>query len=205
MPATLPYNFQDGPGNTASGVQVMQQLAAMNAGIFMPVGTTLPPAPVDGQDYFYVADAGNNIVWHMKWRAAASRWVYVGGPPLYANVDANEAGTATAAYQDLATIGPTVTVPVAGDYMVDMRSNGGGGTVTNWVVGLSVNGAAVVANEDMVATVPTTGGQIQFASRLLRRVGVPAAATLRMRYNPGSAVVVSWSRRSLAVHPVSFS
>jgi len=89
MPATIPHTFADGPGNTASGVEVMDNFNAVNAGVFMAVVSSLPSSPVNGQDCYYLADATNGVVWHLKYRSASAstfKWEYVGGGSLHAEV-----------------------------------------------------------------------------------------------------------------------
>lgn len=46
-----------------------------------PILTTLPTNPFDGQEIYFQADAGPPaVVWHLRRRA--SKWEYVGGPPI---------------------------------------------------------------------------------------------------------------------------
>lgn len=78
----------------------------------------LPANPFDGQVIDYVADATNGVVWRFKYRAASAsafKWEFIGGSALYDHVETSE-NTASAAYVDLATVGPQITVPLAGDY-----------------------------------------------------------------------------------------
>lgn len=86
--------------------------------------TTLPAAPVDGQEAFYqsAAMATPGMVWHFRYRAgsgSAYKWEFVGGPPLFAEVIAQETASAQI-FGDLTTVGPTVTLPLAGDYDVEI-------------------------------------------------------------------------------------
>lgn len=86
--------------------------------------TTLPGAPVNGMEVYYLADSTNGVVWHLKYRAAsasASKWEFVGGPPLSSRVDTAET-TVSATYVALTTAGPSVTVPLAGDYLIEIYS-----------------------------------------------------------------------------------
>jgi len=121
MPATIPHTFADGPGITASGVEVMDNFNAVNAGVFMAVVSSLPSSPVNGQDCYYLADATNGVVWHLKYRSASAstfKWEFVGGGSLHAEVATMESRGAITTYADLATVGPSVTVPVAGEYEI---------------------------------------------------------------------------------------
>jgi hypothetical protein len=129
MPASVPHTFVDGVGNVASGVRVMDNFDAVNAGVHIAPVTSLPGSPVNGQDCFYLADATNGIVWHLKYRAASAsayKWECMDGPPLTSEIVTGEA-TASTAYVDLATTGPQVTLPLAGDYDIKFSFIG-----SNW-------------------------------------------------------------------------
>jgi hypothetical protein len=84
-----------------------------------PVVTSFPPAPVDGQECYFIADATNGYVWRFRYRAAsaaASKWEFVGGSGLLAGPAGNTTTSSTTAVP-LAS-GPSITVPLAGDYNV---------------------------------------------------------------------------------------
>lgn len=82
-------------------------------------GTSFPSTPADGQEYVYVADATNGIFWKFRWYATSSYWAFVGGAPLYSVIATQEATTSTA-FTALATPGPIVALPFAGDYDVEI-------------------------------------------------------------------------------------
>lgn len=88
----------------------------------------LPAAGTNGQVIYYTADGTNGIIWQFRYRAASAssfKWEFVGGQPLMVSV--NNSGiqgtsetTASASYADLATVGPSVTPPLSGDYLVEI-------------------------------------------------------------------------------------
>src|SRR5262252_441821 len=87
----------------------------------VPLYTSLPASPVDGQVIDYLADATNGVVWRLRYRAASSssyKWEFIGGPPLHKEYLAYES---FASYQPntwggISANDPSVTVPLAGDY-----------------------------------------------------------------------------------------
>lgn len=89
-------------------------------------GTVFPTATAtedlrDGQVFHYTADAANGVIWTFRYRAASAsgnKWEFVGGPPLISRVDTAETRAVAAAYAALATAGPSVTVPLTGDYEI---------------------------------------------------------------------------------------
>jgi hypothetical protein len=114
-------------------------------GTAIPTVSALPGAPVDGQEIYYVADATNGVVWHLKYRAASSsayKWEYLGGGPMVNTRDVEEGTGTTGAYQHLGP-GPGVTPPLSGDYTVSwggaayINTSGLLGIMT---IGIQVNG-----------------------------------------------------------------
>src|SRR4051812_22380129 len=54
--------------------------------------TSLPVSPVDGQEVYYVADATNGVLWHLRYNAASAsayKWEFVGGSPLESSSASN--------------------------------------------------------------------------------------------------------------------
>jgi hypothetical protein len=75
---------------------------------------------VDGDEVYFLASEPNSIIWHLRYRAAmasAYKWECVGGNGLMHDITATET-TASTIYADLATVGPTIVLPLAGDFRV---------------------------------------------------------------------------------------
>jgi len=84
----------------------------------IPLVSSLPGSPVDGQEVYYLADATNGVIWHLRYRAAGGtyKWEVIGGPPLF-----NELiGTTTALSNSYSTAFCAITVPLAGNFNVAM-------------------------------------------------------------------------------------
>lgn len=84
--------------------------------------TSLPSAPVDGQECYVLADASNGVIWNLRYRAAASssyKWEFVGGAALRAvGADASINALAAAGWYPA---GPTIlqiAAPLPGEYEV---------------------------------------------------------------------------------------
>jgi hypothetical protein len=209
MPLTLPHTFVDGPGNIASGAQVMDNFNAVNAGVAAATVTVLPGSPVNGQDCYFLADATNGVVWHLKYRSASAsayKWEFVGGAALFSEVLTAES-TASTTYVALTTAGPTVTLPLAGDYAVTV-----GATATEnsaaWVsaamsydIGAS---AAVDADAALLTNTATQFERVQGSvNRERRKTGMLATAALTAKYrNAGGSGTASFQDRWMRVTPV---
>lgn len=114
--------------------------------VHAPEVTSLPGAPIDQQECIFVADATAGAKWHLRYRAASAsayKWEYVGGSPLsgYVGGPLHSSGVA---YADVG--GPTVVVPVGGDYWVD-----------HGATGYADNGAYVVRQIPQNASAATYG------------------------------------------------
>jgi hypothetical protein len=167
------------------------------------IGTTFPSSPVDGQSYHYVADATNGVVWQFIYRAASAssyKWEFVGGAPLLATVNTPET-TASTSYADPTTPGPTVTTPLAGDYLVDAYVTGShvstaAATFTSFSVG-----ASAASDDDSLRTDATTTAA---PHRRILKAAVAAASAITMKYKVASGTG-SFAYRTIAITPVRVS
>lgn len=89
----------------------------------IPVATSIPTSPADGDEFYYVANGTAGVVWSFRYRAASSssyKWELVGGSFLVARTNTLETETTTASYGDLSggATGPSIVLPLAGDYEI---------------------------------------------------------------------------------------
>lgn len=167
--------------------------------------SSLPASPVDGQEIYYLADSTNGIVWHLRYRlasASASKWEFVGGSHLHALVAASE-GTSLTSFADLGTVGPSITVPLAGDYDI-----GYGAQIappaTSAVTGLmsiAVGGTGAVDADAVVVQTPSAGNAAGSPWRTVRKTGVAASAAVTAKYRTTNGTT-NFSARTLRVTPV---
>lgn len=102
----------NGSGWTATDLATQSELNSTRT----PRGTRLPSSPADGDEFLYQVAEG--IVWRFVFNAASSsdlKWEFQGGPPLYSSVLTRQT-TSSTSYVDLATVGPSLTFPLRGDY-----------------------------------------------------------------------------------------
>ena len=148
--------------------------------------TSLPADPVDGQVINY--DTGTDgVVWHFRYdagSASAYKWQFVGGAPLYNEVTTDQ-GTASGVPTDLATVGPSLTNPLAGDWIVEFGANMY--SVTNnsaQIMALQVGGAGPAdANAGILIGQPA-GSNTAHASgaRVIRRTAIAASSAWVPKY-----------------------
>lgn len=185
-----------------------------------PLVSSLPGSPADGDEVYYVADATNGVVWHLRYRSAASgsyKWEYVGGGPLQHYIATAENTTSTS-YANLTTVGPQVTVPLAGDYDVEFgaaiiptQGLGAPGWGSPKQASMSyAKGATAAADTWSIGVLdpPEQGAgggsgtivQSQYGQR--RETGLAAAAAIIAKYKLVQGSTAQFARRSLKVTPV---
>lgn len=201
MPSYTPQTWANdvGGGTPLSAAR----LAVMETGIdraSVPTSSTsLPGSPFDGQEIYYAADATNGVYWHLRYRSASAsayKWEFLGGSPLTSEILTSET-TGSTTYIDLATVGPSVTLPLAGDYLIEftaeIRSATGGSSVAPKL------GAAATSDNDS-AFHAVTGSALIRVSRAIRRDGLAAAAVIKLQYKTGGTTFVA-QQRNLQIRP----
>jgi hypothetical protein len=168
--------------------------------------TSVPGSPNDGDEFIYPADASRGVVWKFKYNSgsgSAYKWEFVGGAAWFDNVDTDET-TASAAYVDLATAGPAIAVPRAGDYEVSwgasMWDSTGGSTC---YVAVKKGAAATVDTDAATQTGATAAAGVSVA-RTKVVFGLAASDTLKLQYKT-SAGTGRFIFRWLSVRPVRIS
>jgi hypothetical protein len=178
-----------------------QVVAAINgANVFV---TSLPAAPADGQEAYYVADAAKGVVWHLIYRAddpSAYKWQCVGGPPVRAEWSGSDLMPAGGFDVFPLSHGPQVAVPLPGEYLMGVGCRitpVSGGSAS---VGIRF-GTAAIDNTD-IFTYQTISGSPDgdwFATEALRTIAA-AATVARMEWQCDQST--GYANRSLAFRPV---
>lgn len=166
--------------------------------------TSLPASPTDGLEVYFVASAADGVIWHLRYNASSAsayKWEVVGGPPLYAQTLPNE-NTISTAYVALATPGPSLTLPLAGDYVIDLGANINNlGASTTGLMSYDI-GATPASDNDFVNAYNATGFQIQIsAMRRQRKNGLPAV-TLTAKYRATAAAGAYFANRWISAEPI---
>ncbi len=180
--------------------------AAAGGGSTPTLVTSLPGTPVDAQEIYLLVDSSLGTIWHLRYRSASSsayKWEFVGGSPLTASV-ATAQTTASSSYSALATAGPSIALPYAGDYEV---ARGFQSTASpNWVGYMSFDiGATAATDANSVGGVQGSGsdpyGIRPFA---VTRHDALTAVTLTAKYRGnaiGAGSSATFANRTLSVRP----
>ena len=175
--------------------------------------TSLPASPVDGQEVYYVADATNGVIWHLRYNAgsaSAYKWEYVGGASLRNLVVANETFPTAWAYNDLATIGPRLYAPLAGEYIFSGGATfyvSGGGPASMFT-SLVYSGLATIAPlTQNIVTYPGFATYQMVGDNDRVRLTLTKSDEVRMRYGQqaNTAMTATASDRWLNMCPIRVS
>ena len=172
--------------------------------------SALPGSPVDGQEVYYQSAtmATDGVVWHLRYRAGSSsayKWELVGGAALYSAVDTAETQAATT-YGNLATVGPQITLPLAGDYELEYgcllnAAAASATTAADAAMSIAI-GAAAAVDADWLYGYSASGTQYANHARKRRKTGLAAATAIVTKYKKFTGATPSFADRWLSAIPV---
>lgn len=162
--------------------------------------SALPISPVDGQEIYYVADATNSIVWHLRYNAgsaSAYKWEYLGGPPIRVLAGAT---LSTASAADQTTNAPSYTAPLSGDFNCwwgsDFTQNVGA-SANDCRLGLFANASF---KRELIWNLPSGSGAP--GSDKHRITGVVSGQVIDVRYHSNSSLATNWVGVALEIVPL---
>lgn len=167
------------------------------------IGTSIPASPSDGDQYVLTDNTTTpTYAWLLQYSSTASKWIFIGGSPATQFITTSETSSSTG-YTDLATVGPSVTAPRSGTYMVrsfaDARASTGGGA--DVYLGVKVGASAPVDLTRLMSNWQSAGaGSGGGGERQLS--GVTASDVIKLQYRVGGALTGTWENRAISVIPV---
>jgi hypothetical protein len=172
-------------------------------------GTALPSAPFNGQEFVLVDSTTNpTYQWRFRYNAgsgSAYKWEFIGGTPIIAEVATSETTGSTGSYVALTTAGPSVVLPVAGDYVVEVgaRMNGFATSGGAGRMSYDIGGTGAVDGDSVAATNPSGAsyGASVAGVRAMKKTGL-GAVTLTAKYKAVGANNVTFADRWMRVTPV---
>lgn len=174
--------------------------------LFVPIVTALPTtgpsggALMDGQECHFLADATNGVVWYLKYKTSTGKWHYVGGPPLFAEVTNQDSTGSTGAYVGITNAGPSIAIPVAGDYIVQTGAVHNQNTASaNSYMSYDIGGTGAVDADGVFWQNATALNAYTPGTRTRRKT--LTAVTLTSKYK-ASAGVSTFRDRWMMVKPI---
>lgn len=170
-------------------------------------GTSFPTSPYDGQEFSLIVDSTNGVEWRFKYNAgsaSAYKWEFLGGPPLAAG-QAGSISTSSTTYVDM-TSGPTLTVPRAGDYIVQVDLFG---QCSSFTAAYELRSQAVFSTSGagseqvlFVAVAVFNGARAAFTEK---RTGLVAAETVKLQVRGGATHTSTFNSAFMRLIPVRVS
>jgi hypothetical protein len=191
---------------TSAGVRTEVGLPARAGGsVANGIGTSLPASPVSGQEFTLVDSvASPTYRWSFMYNgssASAYKWEFIGGSDLVAVVNTSE-GTATNSPTDLATVGPSITVPRAGDYNVLFGCTATNNTGNNAVCRITPSSGSVIGGP--LEPFTNVNGRKSTLAGADQVQGISASGTIKIQYYAGAGTA-TFSERWIIVTPLRVS
>jgi len=174
-----------------------------------PLVTALPGSPTDGQECILVDSlTAPTYQWHLRYVAAkaSNKWIFIGGAPAVTEVLTSE-NRANTAYGDLATIGPSFTIPVAGDYLITVSFRAvyvsGSGTSNSTLMSFAIGATGPSDNDAAAGTHNNSVNTFAGTARVVKKAALAAATALVAKYRGGEANTFAFSDRRMIVAPLA--
>lgn len=157
--------------------------------------TSFPGSPVDDQVAWIqnATMAGYGAVWGFKYNAGSGssyKWEFFGGAPMKDEIDTAET-CSSAPWVDITTVGPQVTVPLNGDFLLHygLEVSGTPGVAFIWAAAPKIGSAATSSADQVVFAGPNPGGATTASSLARARVktGLTSGDVIKLQYGRTSA------------------
>ena len=167
--------------------------------------SVLPSSPADGQEVYFqnAAMATDGLIWHLRYRAAAPgsyKWEFIGGSPLYVVRRERESIGTNQAWADITPVSPELTIPLAGDYMVEFGAKPETNLASMILQMGIINASTGNPIADNLIDMTSIVGKVttSHASRMNALVTGP----LKARYWAMTAANCWWTQRWIKARPV---
>ena len=169
-----------------------------------PIVTQLPTLAQVGDQVVYAADATNGVYWLLQYDGLGTYpWKFIGGAPLTAQVDTDEnivAGTIT--YTALATAGPSITLALAGDYVISQGLRAYP-FATNQGCRMSYDIGATSASDNDSVLLDCAAGFGENGSRTRLKTGIAASTAIVSKYrHTTTGAGANFQDRWMSITPV---
>ena len=175
--------------------------------------TALPSSPEDGDQIIFMDSlSAPTYAWHFRYVAAKSsnKWQFIGGAAIEEEVATAQTIGSSGSYVALATAGPTVTVPLAGDYLVvfgcTIVGTAAAAETRDYVQYMSfdVGGTgAVDADAVSMRTRNDSAAPEYSLARQIKKTGLAASTALTSKYKASGGSNASFKNRHISVVPIA--
>lgn len=165
------------------------------------VGTSLPGSPADGDECIIVDSTSvPTYAWRFKYMSTPAKWLFIGGVPGFSFVAAAET-TTSGVYAVLGTAGPSFTVPLAGDYIVEIGSRLSNSTTNQtYYHGYDIGGTGAV-DGDAIIVGNEAAAEVMHHTLSQKKTGLSASTALVSKYKTSGGTLTA-GKRWMRVTPV---
>jgi hypothetical protein len=156
---SLPYRTVPDPASTLNFEAIGAQLPVY--------AERLPDTPRDGQEVYYAADAANGVIWHLRYRSAASgshKWEFVGGSEIESYYHSGQNTTSTTFVNPSNQL--SITAPLSGSYDITIASQLGNGTGNQAYHSYKIGSGSADSGAGVISGGITRVGSLQKTRRL---------------------------------------
>lgn len=175
----------------------------------LTVVTSLPGSPVDGQRCLFrpvtnTSDPNYPVLWLLRYNAGSPspyKWEPVGAPASLADELATSQGTTSTSYTNLGTTGPQITIPLGGDYDVQIEgllisANEAQDAMMSYAIGAT----AAVDADSIRHRAGSVNGQSS-VSRSKLKPNLSSGAVLLTKYKLNGSGTATFEQRRIRVTP----
>lgn len=167
--------------------------------------TALPSNPVDGQVVYFLADAINGVIWHLRYRAgsgSAYKWEYLGGSSLEVEDAVSYASPSSGAYAEAGTT-MRITAQLSGEYFVEHQAGMVGTLAGNGLYDdVSISQPSTVAADTWAAIQHVAAANHRYNVIKKRKITVAAGGVVTLQHKTGASSGISVEKRVLSLTPI---
>lgn len=142
-----------------------------------------------------------NTVWTFRYDATDAYWYPQGCAPIFQQV-ATAQSTASATYVALATVGPSLTVPLAGDYLIEQGAGITTAAASAGAMSYDIGGTGAVDADEVVFTQVAASAQLASVARATSHLNLAALTAIVSKYRSIGGTSVTFEKRWLKITPL---
>ncbi len=146
--------------------------------------------------------------WILRYDATlsgTSKWKVLSALPWVVEVETSEA-TATNTFTDLTTVGPTITTPAPGDWLVAISFEGAANDDAALTMSFSVGATPAVDADRVICRIQSPGSSVVAYLTISRpnimKVAIPGGSAITAKYKDSESLGGSFAKRTLAITPL---
>lgn len=197
------YVDGSGGGTPLSAARLNVTEAGVELASVKGIGAAPPGSPTDGM--IWRPSPATGVYWAFQYDSALATYKWAGygaQTPMYAEVTTDQS-TTSATYVDLATVGPSVTVPRAGIYRIRFGVTAYNASAGVQAIRAAVKiGAAATADAEAISGDTASAATVQVAPMRVIERTLAASDVIKLQYKVSGAATAHFLNRWIEVAPI---